>query len=197
MIGTRYSEAVRLAVFAHDGQVRKGTDIPYAAHPIAVSALALQFGADEDQAIIAVCHDMVEDCGGHWATTLRNTFGDRVADGVLGCSDSAKDGKPKMAWRQRKEAYIAHLATASYDVALVSLCDKLQNAGCIVSDLETMGSYVFTKFVGGREGTLWYYQALLIAFRARGDLPHKAMMEYQAMVHRMLALCEPRNETFN
>ena len=60
----RFAEAVEFATVMHDGQVRKGSGVPYISHPLAVAAIALQHGADEDQAIAALLHDVPEDCGG-------------------------------------------------------------------------------------------------------------------------------------
>jgi (p)ppGpp synthase/HD superfamily hydrolase len=62
-LSARYAEAVAYAADAHAGQVRKGTSIPYISHPLAVSALVLEHGGDEDQAIAALLHDVLEDCG--------------------------------------------------------------------------------------------------------------------------------------
>lgn len=45
-------------------QTRKGTSIPYIAHPMTVLALVLEHGGDEDQAIAALLHDAAEDQGG-------------------------------------------------------------------------------------------------------------------------------------
>jgi (p)ppGpp synthase/HD superfamily hydrolase len=63
MLSPRYAEAVACATEAHAGQVRKGTDIPYITHPIAVSPLVIEHGGDEDQAIAALLHEAIEDCG--------------------------------------------------------------------------------------------------------------------------------------
>ena len=73
-----------------------------------------------------------------WPPRIRAAFGDRVADVVLGCSDT--DEQPKPPWRLRKERYIAHLAEAPADVVLVSACDKLHNARCTVADLREYGA---------------------------------------------------------
>jgi (p)ppGpp synthase/HD superfamily hydrolase len=55
---------------------------------LAVSALVLQAGGDEDQAIAALLHDSVERCGGKQRLDdIRERFGDRVALIVEGCSD--------------------------------------------------------------------------------------------------------------
>ena len=51
MITERLSQAIAVAIEAHDGQQRKGTTIPYISHPIGVASIALEYGANEDQAI--------------------------------------------------------------------------------------------------------------------------------------------------
>jgi len=112
----------------------------------------------------------VEDQGG--APTLaeiRRRFGDTVADIVAGCSDT--DVVPKPPWRPRKEAYVAHLALASPSVRLVSAADKLHNARSILTDYRRLGEAVWSRFTGGKEGTLWYYTALVQAFRAYDPTP--------------------------
>jgi len=82
---------------------------------------------------------------------------------VQGCTDG--ETQPKRPWRERKEAYIAHLETAAGDVLLVSCADKLHNVRAIRTDLQTHGLTVFERFNAGREGTLWYYGALAASFR--------------------------------
>jgi (p)ppGpp synthase/HD superfamily hydrolase len=189
MIGIRYSAAIALATEAHAGQVRKGSGTPYIAHPIAVSALVLAYGGDEDQAIGAVCHDVIEDCAERFGRVIYESFGQRSYDIVKGCSDYVPSGgMPKPDWWTRKRAYIQHMETAAVDVAFVSLCDKLHNATCIVEDLEDIGDAVFERFTLGKEATLWYYGALLKAFRSRRDLPRRAVDALAAAVARMDAL---------
>ena len=46
------------------GQTRKASTIPYIAHLMGVASLVLEAGGDEDLAIAALLHDVVEDCGG-------------------------------------------------------------------------------------------------------------------------------------
>jgi GTP pyrophosphokinase len=68
----------------------------------------------------------------------------------------------------RKEAYIAHIAHATPSVRLVSAADKLHNARAILTDYRILGNALWRRFHGGKEGTLWYYRALVNAFRATG-----------------------------
>ena len=163
MLSERFTNAMKLAAELHSKQLRKGTNIPYVSHLLGVTSLVLEHGANEDEAIAALLHDAVEDCGGVKTLSLiRNNFGDNVAAIVEGCTDSYKTPKPP--WRVRKENYIAHLSNASASVLLVSNADKLHNARAILNDLRTCGESVWQRFSGGRDGTLWYYRSLANTF---------------------------------
>ncbi|HMV32654.1 MAG: HD domain-containing protein [Gemmatimonadales bacterium] len=165
-MGPRYSAALAFASELHGGQLRKGTTIPYVAHLLSVSALVLEAGGDEDAAIAALLHDAVEDQGGRpMLERIRARFGDAVAEIVEACTDA--EVTPKPPWRQRKEAYLASIPHKSAPALLVSIADKVHNAGAILRDYTQLGDAVWARFAGGREGTLWYYRSLADAFRGR------------------------------
>ncbi|MDL5364616.1 HD domain-containing protein [Xanthomonas sp. NCPPB 2654] len=174
----RYARAVDYARIAHAGQFRKGGTVPYFSHVLGVSTLVLEAGGDEDQAIAALLHDVVEDCGAGHEAVIRAQFGDEVAAIVMGCTDASAERKAepedvparRRDWRTRKQAYLAHLHDAPAATLLVSACDKLYNARSIVADLEDpeVGGEVFARFTAGRDGTLWYYAALHAIFAERG-----------------------------
>ncbi len=160
-------KALIYATRIHGGQLRKKTRIPYIGHLLGVTAIALEYGANETEAIAALLHDAVEDCGG--AKRLRDIerkFGKKVARIVEGCTDT--DQMPKPPWRERKEAYIAHLKKASASTRLVSAADKLHNGRAILHNLRDEGDKLWSRFSGGKEGTLWYYRSLVSAFLEYG-----------------------------
>ena len=112
MLTSRFSQALFYAADAHAEQTRKGTSVPYVAHVLAVAALALENGANEDEAIAALLHDTVEDCGGlDRLRDVRERFGPNVADIVMGCTDATEIPKPP--WKERKQTYIHDLQAAS------------------------------------------------------------------------------------
>jgi (p)ppGpp synthase/HD superfamily hydrolase len=169
-LSARFEEALILAVRWHAGQMRKETTIPYIAHLLGVASLVLEQGAGEDEAIAALLHDAVEDQGGAVALEeIRRRFGDGVAEIVAGCTDAWTTPKPP--WRERKEAYIAHLRQASASVRLVSAADKLHNARAILADYRALGEALWSRFNGGKEGTLWYYRALVETLQAADPTP--------------------------
>jgi len=169
-LSERFADALVYATGLHAGQVRKGSGVPYIAHLLAVTALVLEYGGDEDTAIAALLHDAVEDQGG--AATrgaIAARFGEPVAAIVDGCSDT--DVVPKPPWQARKEAYIAHVAGAPPAVLLVSASDKLHNARSILADYRQVGEALWDRFTGSRAGTLWYYRALVAAYRQTAAPP--------------------------
>ena len=166
MLTHRFDDALTFASVAHRDQRRKGSGVPYISHLMAVSALVLEHGGDEDQAIAGLLHDAVEDQGGAaMAARIRDRFGPRVERIVLECSDSS-DGQ-KAPWRDRKVAYLASIADKSDDAILVTACDKLHNASTILADHGTLGPAIWERFTGRRDGTLWYYRALAGALAPR------------------------------
>jgi (p)ppGpp synthase/HD superfamily hydrolase len=160
VLSGRFEEALRFVLQLHGSQLRKGTQVPYIAHLLGVASIALENGANENEAIAALLHDAIEDQGG--ASTreeIRRRFGEQIVNIVDGCTDT--DVTPKPPWRQRKEAYLLHIRSASPSVRLVSASDKLNNARCILSDYRVSGEALWDRFAGGKEGTLWYYRRLV------------------------------------
>src|SRR5258708_1066500 len=152
-LGPRFEDALVYATQKRRGEMRKSRNVPYVAHVLSVAALVLEAGGDEDQAIAALLHDVVEDCGGAPVLEeIRHEFGDRVARIVDGCTDT--DEEPKPPWRARKERYLRHLQQGGEDVRLVSLADKLHNVRSIVLDYRYLGDKVWERFTGGRVSAL-------------------------------------------
>jgi (p)ppGpp synthase/HD superfamily hydrolase len=187
----RFASAMTYAHQVHQGQRRKGTGIPYIAHVLGVTAIAIEYGADEDEAIGALLHDAAEDGGGEATLAeIRARFGDAVADIVLGCSDSlVEDPEDKLPWLERKENYLAHLENASGSVCLVSAADKLHNVRSIILDYREHGDDVWQRFQGKRDGTLWYYETVAHVLARRVYSP--LTRDLQRAVDELLALVGP------
>lgn len=172
----RISAAFALAAKVHADQKRKGTEIPYITHPMAVAAQVGIWGGSEDQFIAALLHDVVEDGGAEYEAVIEKEFGKNVLAIVMACSDAAPvAGEEKTPWLERKSAYFKHLEKAADDVLLVSAADKWHNLMSILSDVRQIGNKVFERFVGSepdlakkRELTLWYYRTLIDTYKRRG-----------------------------
>lgn len=191
-LGPRFLRAFQFAAEKHKAQTRKASTIPYIAHLMGVASLVLEAGGDEDLAIAALLHDVVEDCGGApMLKEVRRRFGSRVAKVVDGCTDA--DTFPKAPWRERKEKYIAHLKDADAGTRLVGAADKLNNVRSILSDYREIGESVWSRFHGGREGTLWYYRTLRDAFLRHK--PNRISRDLELAVNELMLLAERNLES--
>ncbi len=191
-LGVRFERALVFATRKHDGQTRKRTSVPYISHLLMVAGMVLQAGGDEDLAIAALLHDVVEDCGGMpMLKEIRRRFGKRVAHVVEGCTDSFET--PKRPWQERKEFYLKHLRTADADIRLVSAADKVHNAREILGDFREIGAAVWQRFAGKRQGTLWYYQALAREFN-RGR-PNRLVQDLDRVVRELVSIAVPGKRT--
>jgi len=162
VVSRRFIDALGYAA-----QIRKRTERPYIGHLLGVTSIVIEYGGDEQTAIAALLHDAVEDQDGlPRLREIRRKFGERVARIVDGCTDSYTDPKPP--WRERKLAYIQRVAGEANDVRLASAADKLANVRETIHDFRAHGDFVFEKFQGKKEGTLWYYRALVDVFRRAG-----------------------------
>ena len=169
-LSPQFEKALIYATRIHGGKLRKKTRIPYIAHILGVAAIAMEYGANETEAIAALLHDAVEDCGG--AKRLRDIelkFGKDVARIVEGCTDTHQTPKPP--WLERKKTYVEHVRHASMPIKLVSASDKLHNVRAILMDYRKEGERLWSRFNGGKQGALWYYRALVNAFSGKRMQP--------------------------
>lgn len=160
--------------------------MPYITHLMAVAALVGEYGGSQNQIVAALLHDAAEDAAAARAedsgaaraedaagdsggravlAAIDERFGAQVAGYVEACSDTL--AYPKPPWRERKTAFIERLAGECREVKLLVAADKLHNARCTLRDLRREGPQVWTRFKGGRDGTRWYYRAVVDAL-ARG-----------------------------
>ena len=184
-LGPRLQKAFRYAAEKHAGQTRKQTAVPYLSHLMAVTSLVLEGGGDEDIAIAALLHDVVEDCGGMpRLREVHKMFGTRVAKIVEGCTDSFSD--PKLPWIVRKKEYLERLKHEDAETRLVSASDKLHNVRTVIADYRQDGESIWKRFSGGRDGTLWYYRALCDQFLRRK--PNRLTREFALAVRELEAV---------
>ena len=186
---TDFENALTFAARLHAGQMRKGSTTPYISHLLAVTAIALDHGATETEAIAALLHDVVEDQGGpETLAEIRRRFGNQVAEIVAACSDT--DESPKPPWQVRKDAFVERLRTEPYSVRLVVAADKLANVRDVLRSYRVHGNDLWLHFKGGRDGTLWYYRAVLGALAQAAAPEEKQLTAIIDEIHRTLSILE-------
>ena len=162
----KFSRALSYASRLHVGKLRKKTRIPDIGHVLGVTAIALEYGANETEAIAALLHDAAEDAGGRKRLNdIRRKFGPAVAKIVNGCTDTYEEPKPP--WLERKKEYVRHVRNAPVSTKLVSAADKLQNVRSLLRNYCDEGEKLWQRYSGGKQGALWYYRALVNAFTGK------------------------------
>ena len=171
-------KAITFASERHEGQFRKGVEVPYIIHPLRVSERLIKMGCSEELAVAAVLHDVVEDT----PTTLdhiRSRFGEYVANLVAGVSEADKS----LSWQERKEHTINYLEEASADELILSMADKLDNLNSIKQDLEYFGDHIWDRLNNTKDAQQWYYRSLLEIYRSHPDIQSLSMFkEYERLV---------------
>ncbi len=198
ILGPRFADALAYAHELHRAQIRKGSEIPYVSHLLAVAGIVLEHGGDEDEAIAGLLHDAAEDQGGQPVLdTIALRFGDRVAQIVEGCSDSlAVDDTQKAPWKERKVKYLAHFAGCDASTRRVSMADKLHNCRTTIADLHEHGARTFERFNAARAEQLWFYRAFVDSARALDDGPLARLLERNvAELERLAHLPTPHAAT--
>ena len=188
MLTDRFADALGFAEKIHRKQRRKGNDIPYVAHLLAVTSTVLEWGGDEDTAIAALLHDAVEDQGGEpMAEEIQRRYGDRVVELVLHCTDSiSTDPATKAPWEERKTAYLARLASASPEAALITAADKIQNLTATIRDVRAHGAAALDRFARP-DRLIWYYASVADAIAQHdGRVPLNELREAVAMLEALV-----------
>lgn len=175
---TKIEQAKKFATKAHDGQKRKGTDIPYIKHPLEVFDILQKMNASEDVLCAGLLHDTVEDTG-TLVSTLEKEFGKAVADLVASHSEDKS-----LSWKERKTIALKELAVAPRDLQMMVLADKLSNARATQKDYLAKGDEVWDRFNAGREEQEWYYRGSLkaLANLENDDAAGWAYKEYKECV---------------
>ena len=157
--------ALEVAAKAHRHQLRKGTDVPYIAHPCAVALILVRAGCTENVLAAGILHDTVEDTDLTLADVERD-FGSAVAAIVEGCSEPDKS----LPWKDRKRHTIEMLRDASPEVCLVTCADKLHNVRSMLADRRVIGEQVWARFRGGKALQEWYYRGLVESLAGRAGM---------------------------
>jgi (p)ppGpp synthase/HD superfamily hydrolase len=155
----RYNAALTLAAAAHQGQMRKGSDVPYIVHPVHVSTILLRHGFSEDVVIAGLLHDVVEDQDVPLAD-IEADFGFEVAEMVAVLTEQKREGDVERPWEVRKQEALSELQRASPEAVAAKAADVIHNAHALAADLRRDGPVVWRRFKRGPEETIWYYRSV-------------------------------------
>ncbi len=171
-------KAIQFAVVAHEGQYRKGTNIPYIVHPVSVGFLLQSIGCDEEVIAAGILHDTVEDTNTE-LDDIEYEFGESVASLVLSVSEPDKT----LTWEERKTHTIESLKQANEDTLVITLADKIHNLRTLFFDWQQNGEEVWEKFNRGREKQKWYHESV---YEATGKRPKNEKIDVLRIQYKQL-----------
>jgi len=161
--------ALRFSIRTHEvyqKQKRKGKDIPYITHPLAVGLILSRAGASDDVIAAGVLHDTIEDSIPEKKVTyemLEERFGKTVADTVLSVTETDK----AVSWKERKQEALEHIKTFNEASLLVKAADTIANVAELLHDHERKGKEAFAHFGSHMENVIKNYQAVMNAILMR------------------------------
>ena len=177
--------AIIFAVHAHQGVARKGKGFPYIVHPLEAMSIVATMTNDQELLAAAVLHDVIEDAGVS-VDELRREFGERVAMLVEAESDIKVEGLKEDSWLLRKQTALDRLTSASREVKIVTLGDKLSNMRAIAHDYAVVGDELWNRFsVKDPHRHAWRYKALVNVLSDLSDTD--AYQEFQMLVNQVFS----------
>jgi (p)ppGpp synthase/HD superfamily hydrolase len=162
--------ALRIAADGHRRQLRKGSDIPYLAHPAAVALILSRAGFNDDHTLAAAClHDVVEDTD-CTIEQLAADFPEEVVEIVAALSEEKTDtAGAKRPWKDRKLDHLGVIRDASVAAKAVALADKLHNLGTMQMDHREQGDLFWSRFNASKQEIVWYHTEMIAAASAPDD----------------------------
>lgn len=180
--------ALQFAAKAHKGAFRKGTSIPYIAHPMEAASIAAKITDNPVVITAAALHDVLEDTP-YLPQDIEEYFGRDVLELVLQESENKReDINPQDSWRIRKKETLTALAQAPREAQIVALADKLSNMRQMKRDYMEIGDKLWDKFNRKDPAAhAWYYRS--IADILKNTLENTAAyQEYATLMQIVFAL---------
>lgn len=187
MISKKVNLALKTASKAHRDQARKGTDIPYISHPVAVAMIINKYTTDEDIIVAGVLHDILEDVKPsiYSEMDMRDDFGDKITGIVKDVSEDKVAGEPEKPWIERKKGYLAHLDNlANVEPIIVSTADKIHNLTDMLDEYERVGDGLWEKFNASKDDELWFYKSFLEIIQKKA-IPEKMKADLESLINML------------
>jgi myo-inositol-1(or 4)-monophosphatase len=151
-------KAIKVAMLAHDGQRRKGSNMPYIIHPTECGFIAAGITDKTDIIAAAILHDTLEDTEITYDYLVKN-FNQNIADMVKDITENKrKELSSLVTWEERKKESIKHYKKLDQGTKIILLADKLSNLRSLDEDYKSLGEDVWEKFnMKKKERHAWYY----------------------------------------
>ncbi len=178
-------KAVRIATRAHNGQMRKETDLPYVMHPFMVAFKLSKYGFSDEVVAAALVHDVIEDTS-FAKEDLIQELGDKVWNIV-----EAVTNDDTLPWEEKKLKYINSVRNAGDEAKAVATVDKIHNLESLLIAFEKYGDEVWSHFNRGMEKKIWFEESMLKMLK--DSWKHPMIEEYDRLLNVLKEKIKSRN----
>lgn len=176
-------EALRFAVNAHKGQVRKSEKTkPYILHPITVGEILREYGSDENVIAAGYLHDVIEDTI-YTYDDIKNRFGLDIANLVKVATETDKS----LPWEARKNITINKIRLLSLRDKLVVLADKINNLEDL-NKLFSLNGEDYSSFNRGKKYQEWYHKNLYNSIIKNESKDNELFQRYYNAIIKLFGL---------
>lgn len=154
--------AIQFIAKKHDGQYRKGLNIPYSTHLFGVARILKTAGYGESVVIAGLLHDIFEDTDATEQEVV-DLFGEEVLQIVKAVSEPDKS----VEWYARKNEAISKVAILTEEQLAVAIAEKIQNLMAMHYVIEKLGEQAWKIFSANKADQRWFYESFLNECKVR------------------------------
>lgn len=167
-------KAARIAVVAHQGQTRKGDNLPYILHPIMVALKLSKYDFSPEIIAAALTHDILEDTD-FPEDKLLFELGPEVLEII-----KAVTNDESLPWEEKKKKYIETVKNGPDGAKAVALADKIHNLESLLIAYSQQGPDLWKKFNRGKDQKVWFETEVLKMFKDTWS--HPLIEEYESLL---------------
>lgn len=163
MIKEDVINAYNFAKNAHEGVMRKNSNLPYFVHPKMVARIVESYNCDSGMVSAALLHDTIEDTDVTYED-IRERFGHRIADLVMEVTNTEERDNKEL-YANRVDYMVAKMLGMSDDALVIKLADRLNNVAYLDYDANNPEAIRFARYYHDKtmdtiEGFLLYGPSL-------------------------------------
>jgi (p)ppGpp synthase/HD superfamily hydrolase len=146
-------KATQFIALKHEGQYRRGLEIPYSTHLFGVARILKKAKYRENVVVAGLLHDIFEDSDAT-EQEVKEKFGEEILTLVKAVSEPDKS----IPWKQRKQQAIDEIRCLEEEELAIALAEKIQNVNSMTYVIERLGEQAWNSFSANKHEQHWFYE---------------------------------------
>ena len=149
-------QATQYIARKHEGQYRRGLNVPYSTHLFGVARILKAANYEDDIVVAGLLHDVLED-----TDATEEEVGELFGDNILTLVKAVSEPDKSLNWEQRKQHMINQIKYLNEGALAIFLAEKIQNVRAIKYELSQLGESTWNHFNAGKDMQYWYYANII------------------------------------